>query len=112
MGDRVSFSVAAADALPAAGYDLVTCFDCLHDMGDPAAVARHVRSALAPGGTWMIVEPRAGDSVPERPLERSSSIRARSASRPTSIPARPDQEWRPMSRRAHPRGGLTFRKRS
>ena len=68
MGDRVSFSVAAADALPAAGYDLVTCFDCLHDTGDPAAVARHVRSALAPGGTWMIVGPRAGDSVPERPL--------------------------------------------
>jgi 2-polyprenyl-3-methyl-5-hydroxy-6-metoxy-1,4-benzoquinol methylase len=62
---RVSFSVAAADALPAAGYDLVTCFDCLHDMGDPAAVARHVKAALAPGGTWMIVEPKAGDSVPE-----------------------------------------------
>jgi 2-polyprenyl-3-methyl-5-hydroxy-6-metoxy-1,4-benzoquinol methylase len=65
VGDRVSFSVAAADALLAAGYDLVTSFDCLHDMGDPAAVARHVRAALAPGGTWMIVEPRAGDSVPE-----------------------------------------------
>jgi 2-polyprenyl-3-methyl-5-hydroxy-6-metoxy-1,4-benzoquinol methylase len=65
VDDRVSFSVAAADALPAVGYDLVTCFDCLHDMGDPAAVARHVRSALAPDGAWMIVEPRAGDSVPE-----------------------------------------------
>jgi hypothetical protein len=44
-------------------YDLITCFDCLHDMGDPAAVARHVRAALAPDGTWMIVEPRAGDRV-------------------------------------------------
>jgi 2-polyprenyl-3-methyl-5-hydroxy-6-metoxy-1,4-benzoquinol methylase len=65
VSDRVSFSVAAADALPEAGYDLVTSFDCLHDMGDPAGVARHVRSALAPGGSWMIVEPRAGDSVPE-----------------------------------------------
>jgi len=65
VGDRVTFSVAAADALPAEGYDLVTSFDCLHDMGDPAAVARHVRAALAPGGAWMIVEPRAGDSVPE-----------------------------------------------
>jgi 2-polyprenyl-3-methyl-5-hydroxy-6-metoxy-1,4-benzoquinol methylase len=65
VGDRATFSVAAADALPSDGYDLVTSFDCLHDMGDPVAVARHVRSALAPGGTWMIVEPRAGDSVPE-----------------------------------------------
>jgi 2-polyprenyl-3-methyl-5-hydroxy-6-metoxy-1,4-benzoquinol methylase len=65
VGDRVTFSVAAADALPEAGYDLVTSFDCLHDMGDPVAVARHVRRALAPDGAWMIVEPRAGDTVPE-----------------------------------------------
>jgi hypothetical protein len=40
-------------------------FDCLHDMGDPAGAARHVLSTLAPGGTWMIVEPRAGDRVEE-----------------------------------------------
>jgi len=64
-GVGVAFSAAAADALPEAGYDLVTCFDCLHDMGDPVSVARHVRKALAPGGSWMIVEPRAGDSVAE-----------------------------------------------
>jgi 2-polyprenyl-3-methyl-5-hydroxy-6-metoxy-1,4-benzoquinol methylase len=63
--DRVKFSVATADALPSKGYDLVTCFDCLHDMGDPAGTARQVRAALAPDGVWMIVEPRAGDSVPE-----------------------------------------------
>ena len=48
---------------PAAGYDLVTMFDCLHDMGDPAGAARHVRGALAADGTWMIVEPVAGDRV-------------------------------------------------
>ena len=65
VSDRVSFSVAAADALPEAGYDLVTSFDCLHDMGDPVGAARHVRESLADDGTWMIVEPRAGDSVPE-----------------------------------------------
>ena len=40
-------------------------FDCLHDMGDPAGAARHVRDALAADGTWMIVEPRAGDRVEE-----------------------------------------------
>jgi hypothetical protein len=38
-------------------------FDCLHDMGDPAGAARHVRSTLAADGTWMIVEPAAGDRV-------------------------------------------------
>jgi hypothetical protein len=50
----------------------VACFDALHDMGDPAAVARHVWSSLAEGGTWMIVEPIAGDSPEENfnPLGR------------------------------------------
>jgi hypothetical protein len=38
-------------------------FDCLHDMGDPVGAARHVRSTLAEDGTWMIVEPNAGDRV-------------------------------------------------
>jgi hypothetical protein len=61
----VTFSTVPADALTPDGYDLVTSFDCLHDMGDPAGVARQVRAALAPGGAWMIVEPRAGDTVEE-----------------------------------------------
>jgi 2-polyprenyl-3-methyl-5-hydroxy-6-metoxy-1,4-benzoquinol methylase len=65
VSDRVSFSVTAADALGVTDYDLVTSFDCLHDMGDPVGVARRVRSSLAPGGVWMIVEPRAGDTVQE-----------------------------------------------
>ena len=38
-------------------------FDCLHDMGGPVGAARHVRSTLRPDGTWMIVEPNAGDRV-------------------------------------------------
>jgi 2-polyprenyl-3-methyl-5-hydroxy-6-metoxy-1,4-benzoquinol methylase len=63
VDDRVTFAVEPAEALAGASYDLVTSFDCLHDMGDPVAVARHVRSALAPDGGWMIVEPRAGDTV-------------------------------------------------
>lgn len=63
VADRVSFTVAAADAFPGHEWDLVAMFDCLHDMGDPPAVARHVHDALAPGGTWMVVEPNAGDSV-------------------------------------------------
>jgi SAM-dependent methyltransferase len=63
VGDRVRFEVAAADAFPGRGYDLVACLDSLHDMGDPVAAARHVRDALAPGGSWLVVEPRAGDRV-------------------------------------------------
>jgi 2-polyprenyl-3-methyl-5-hydroxy-6-metoxy-1,4-benzoquinol methylase len=65
VADRVTFATASADDLQPEGYDLVTSFDCLHDMGDPVGVARQVRAALAPGGAWMIVEPRAGDTVEE-----------------------------------------------
>lgn len=63
VDDRVSFDVAPAAAFRGQDYDLVTMFDCLHDMGDPAGAARHVRQALAGDGTWMIVEPAAGDRV-------------------------------------------------
>ena len=63
VGDRVRFEVASAAAYAGQGYDLVTMFDCLHDMGDPVGAARHVRSTLKPDGTWMIVEPNAGDRV-------------------------------------------------
>jgi SAM-dependent methyltransferase len=62
---RVSFETAPAAAYSGTGYDLVTMFDCLHDMGDPVGAARHVRGTLKPDGTWMIVEPHAGDRVEE-----------------------------------------------
>ena len=65
VDDRVTFEVAPASSYPDEGYDLVTMFDCLHDMGDPVGAARHVRQSLAPDGTWMIVEPFAGDRVEE-----------------------------------------------
>jgi SAM-dependent methyltransferase len=60
---NISFDVASAKAYPSSQYDLVAFFDCLHDMGDPVGAARHVRSTLAPDGTWMIVEPFAGDKL-------------------------------------------------
>jgi SAM-dependent methyltransferase len=63
VSDRVRFDVASAAAYDGTGYDLVTVFDCLHDMGDPVGAARHVHSTLKPDGTWMIVEPMAGDRV-------------------------------------------------
>jgi len=65
VSDRVQFQVAPAATYTGDGYDLVTMFDCLHDMGDPVGAARHVRSTLKPDGTWMIVEPNAGDRIEE-----------------------------------------------
>jgi ubiquinone/menaquinone biosynthesis C-methylase UbiE len=57
--ENVRFQVAKAKEFPGSGYDLVTFFDCLHDMGDPAGAAAHVRQALKSDGSWMIVEPLA-----------------------------------------------------
>jgi SAM-dependent methyltransferase len=54
---RVLFDVAAAAEVPGAGYDLVTCFESLHEMADPGRVARRIRTALAADGAWLIVEP-------------------------------------------------------
>ena len=63
VADRVRFEASLSTKYTGRGYDLITMFDCLHDMGDPVGAARHVRDALAPDGTWMIVEPAAGDRV-------------------------------------------------
>jgi SAM-dependent methyltransferase len=60
---NVRFEVAKAKEFTGSGYDLVTFFDCLHDMGDPAGAAAHVRQALKPDGSWMIVEPLAHDRL-------------------------------------------------
>jgi 2-polyprenyl-3-methyl-5-hydroxy-6-metoxy-1,4-benzoquinol methylase len=65
VGDRVSFEVATAQTFGGTGYDLVTTFDALHDMGDPVSAARRVREALAEDGTWLLVEPNASDVVEE-----------------------------------------------
>ncbi|KHL12064.1 methyltransferase family protein [Mumia flava] len=63
VGDRTTFVVELADAVDGTGFDLVTTFDCVHDMGDPVGAARHIRDILASDGTWMVVEPAAGDHV-------------------------------------------------
>src|SRR3984885_7007627 len=57
------FEVAAAKEYPGTDFDLVTCFDCLHDMGDPIGASAHVRQSLKADGTWMIVETMAGDRL-------------------------------------------------
>lgn len=63
VSDRVNFEVASAKDYPGKEYDMVAFFDSLHDMGDPVGAAAHVRESLSKDGTWMIVEPFAGDRV-------------------------------------------------
>ncbi len=65
LGDRIHFEVAKAKEYPGRNYDFVTFFDCLHDMGDPVGASSHVRATLKKDGTWMIVEPFAGDKIEE-----------------------------------------------
>ena len=63
VDDRVRFEVASAKEYPGGPYELVAMFDCLHDMGDPVGAAAHVLDSLSPDGTWLIVEPYAGDRL-------------------------------------------------
>ena len=70
LSDRVRFVATSAKAIAETGFDLVTSFDCLHDMGDPRGCAGHVRRMLKDDGTWMIVEPIAGD----RPEENMNPV--------------------------------------
>jgi 2-polyprenyl-3-methyl-5-hydroxy-6-metoxy-1,4-benzoquinol methylase len=61
VADRVTFEVAKATDFPGDGYDLIAHFDCLHDLEDPDGAARRARQSIAKDGTWLIVEPFAGD---------------------------------------------------
>jgi len=65
VSDHIRFEIAMAKDYPGKDYDFVTFFDCLHDMGDPVGASKHVHSTLKKDGTWMIVEPFAGDSLEE-----------------------------------------------
>ena len=62
---NVRFEVASAKEAPGGDYDLVACFDCLHDMGDPVGAAGRIREMLKPDGTFLLVEPYANDSLAE-----------------------------------------------
>lgn len=78
LASRVRFEVASAVDLPDGRFDLVTCFDALHEMADPAAAARRVRAALDPDGTWLLVEPLPGtlphDAGPRLRLLAATSL--------------------------------------
>jgi len=59
LSDRVDFQLATAENYPDGPYDLVTMFNCLHDLGNPQAAAGKILKSLTPAGTWMLVEPNA-----------------------------------------------------
>ena len=65
VASNTIFEVVPAKEYPGEGYDLVTIFDALHDMGDPVGASAHILKSLADGGTFMLVEPSAGDSLEE-----------------------------------------------
>ena len=90
VADRCTFAVAPANNYPGNDYDLVAIFDALHDMGDPVGAAAHVLKTLKPDGTWMIVEPYAGDRLEDNinPVGRVYY----SASTTLCVPASKDQE--------------------
>ncbi|HWN10771.1 MAG TPA: class I SAM-dependent methyltransferase [Pyrinomonadaceae bacterium] len=65
VADRVTFEVANASEVPDKQFDMVAFFDCLHDMGDPLGASKRAAEVLAPGGSALIVEPMAGNTVEE-----------------------------------------------
>jgi 2-polyprenyl-3-methyl-5-hydroxy-6-metoxy-1,4-benzoquinol methylase len=87
VGGNVRFEVGAAKDYAGKDFDLVTFFDCLHDMGDPAGAAAHVRQSLKPDGTWMIVEPLAGDRLEDNlnPVSRLYYAASTMVCVPTSL---------------------------
>ena len=87
VSGNTRFEVALASDFAAKDLDLVTFFDCLHDMGDPVGAARHVRQALKGDGTWMVVEPQAGDRLEDNlnPIGRLSYAGSTMICVPTSL---------------------------
>jgi len=89
--NNVKFEVSSASEFPGSGYDFVTFFDCLHDMGDPEGVLTHTRSVIKRddgdsgsdssnnNGTCMIVEPFAQNELENNVNPVASTFYAASA---------------------------------
>ena len=90
VSDRVRFETARAKEIGETGFDFVTMFDCLHDMGDPHGCAAHVHGMMKPDGTWMICEPVAGDT-PEQNMNPVGRLYY-NASTMICVPTSLDQE--------------------
>jgi SAM-dependent methyltransferase len=63
LADRVKFQVRdASDPSLAGQYDLVTAFECVHDMSDPVGALQTMRMLLKDGGSVLVVDERVGDA--------------------------------------------------
>ncbi len=91
VANQVRFETALAKEIGERDFDLVTVFDCLHDMGDPRGCAIHVREMLKPDGTWMICEPIAADN-PQDNIGNPVSRLYYNASTMICVPTSLDQE--------------------
>ncbi|MFI0723017.1 class I SAM-dependent methyltransferase [Streptomyces sp. NPDC021224] len=93
LADRVQFDVASAQDYPGEGYDLVTFFDCLHDMSDPGGALRRTEHALADGGVCLLVEPNVSAEVTENvhPIGRGLSAASVAVCLPSAL-AQPGPE--------------------
>ena len=64
LEDRLKYKVLDAEGYEDE-YDIITFFDCLHDMGDPLSAARHARNKLSADGWAILIEPSASDDISE-----------------------------------------------
>ena len=62
LADRLQYKVGNAEEYEGK-YEVITFFDCLHDMGDPLGAARYARSKLNSNGWVILIEPTASDHV-------------------------------------------------
>jgi 2-polyprenyl-3-methyl-5-hydroxy-6-metoxy-1,4-benzoquinol methylase len=63
MADRVNFQVRdAGDSSLAGQYDLVTAFECVHDMSNPVGALQTMRRLAKQNGAVLIVDERVGDT--------------------------------------------------
>jgi SAM-dependent methyltransferase len=99
------FEVAKAKDFPAKHLDLVTCYDVLHDLGDPVGAAAHIYRSLKPDGTWMLMEPLAGDATEDNlgPVGRLAYAFSTMACVPVSLSQEVGMALGRRSRRSHHR---------
>jgi 2-polyprenyl-3-methyl-5-hydroxy-6-metoxy-1,4-benzoquinol methylase len=63
VAETTTFQVRdAGDAALAGQYDLVTAFECIHDMSQPVAVLRSMRALAGEGGAVLVVDERVGET--------------------------------------------------
>lgn len=60
LGPQILHGALESVALPAHSFDMITLWDVIEHLPDPAATLRHIRSLLAPGGAVLIQTPRWG----------------------------------------------------